>query len=150
MSTDPQDDPPRFLGDGRASQILRVITLVLVLVVLGGVLTFGRSLGELNKDDQLINRGQQVNSCIGDRQDLIDQWRAVATAEFVIQVDRLEAGLPVETSLALAAEEAIYELVDEKQRVRAVQLALIAGDDPDATFTCPAIDRDLEPPALDP
>lgn len=67
---DPNDDPPRLLGDGRASQVLRIITLVLVLAVLGGVIALSGALGDLNQDDKLIARTNEVTYCIGNLNDV--------------------------------------------------------------------------------
>jgi len=132
----------------RLPKILGWVTVGLLVALLGGLIVVRLSIKDLNTDDQLINRGQQVNSCIGDRQDAIDQWRAIATFEFVHQVERLEDGLPIDTALAEKSERAIYDLVDAKQEIRAQQLALIEANDPAVQFECPAIPRGLMPPQL--
>lgn len=154
---------PSLLGDSRASQVLRIVTLVLVALVLGGVLMFGRSLGELNKDDKLIDRGQQATNCLGDRQDFIDDWRAIAgiaaadaQEEFLLQVRAVEQGERVQLAQGLAAtrvqrdaQRNIRLLVREKREIRAQHLELIAEGDPDAEFVCADIDPDLTPPPIE-
>lgn len=132
----------------RAQRTLGWITLGLLVLLLVGIALLRVNVRELNTDDSLINRGQQVNSCIGDSQDAIDQWRAIATFEFVHQVQRLDMGFAVDTTLAEDAERAIYALVDRKQDIRQTQLDLIEANDPEAGFTCPAFPDNLVPPEL--
>lgn len=125
----------------------RIIAVVLVVGFAVGLYVLGRGIINLDQDDQLINRGQNVNSCIGDRQDEIDRWRGIATAEFVIQSDRgIDQGLPVQTGLALRAEVAIFLLVDSKQEIRADQAELIESGETD--FTCPPIADPLIAPDI--
>lgn len=129
--------------------------LITIAALVVGILAFGYFVGlprldNLNQDDKLIDRGQQATNCIGIRQDLVDKWRAIATAEFVIQAQRSQNGLPILTGRALSAERAIYALVDEKSAIRDQHLDLIAAEDPDAEFVCTALDADLIPPPLTP
>lgn len=122
-----------------------------VLIALAVVFTFLalRGIASINQDGDAINRGQQATNCIGDRQDQIDKWRAVATYEFTHQTDRAFDGIDPDVTVAERAERAIYALVDAKQDIREYQQQLIADGETD--FDCPDIDDQLlAPPLPDP
>lgn len=120
-----------------------LLVLIVVSCVIGAV-----AIRNLDQDDALINRGQESTTCIGDRQDEIDKWRGIATAEFVVQSDRgFDQGLSIETALALRAEASIIALVDEKQDLRQQQRDLIAEDK--TAFDCAPIADVLVAPPLD-
>jgi len=134
----------------------RIALLVLATVFVFGVV----AIRNLDQDDGLIDRGQQVQNCIGFRADLIDDWRAVFLGyqtlqdeEFLVQVERVQEGLPVVTDraeqltqLANAAERNIRLLVQSKRELRRESNELIAEGDTD--FDCPPVDPDLEPPPI--
>lgn len=132
----------------RTQRTLGWITVALLVVLGVGIIFLRGSVDSLDTDDRLINRGQEATTCIGYRQDAIDQWRAIATFEFVHQVDRLDMGLGVDVTLAEQSERAIYALVADKQTLREQQLDLIAEGDPSAPFDCPDIPPELVPPEL--
>lgn len=146
----------------RSQRVLGWVTLSLLGVLLIGIVILKFSVSDLNTDDELINRGQQATNCIGDRADAIDDWRAIFLShqvrqgeEFLVQVERVQAGDPIDVSRARAeamaafdAEDKIRRLVEEKREIREAQLSLIDSDDPGAVFVCPPIADDLVPPPL--
>lgn len=156
----PRHEQAKLLGDNRGSQVLRIVTLVLVVAVLGGVMAFGRSVGDLNTDDKLIDRGQAVTNCIGIRADLIDDWRAISgeaqadgQTEFLLQVRAVSNGEDVDISRGLAATARQHEaqhkirlLVQEKRDIREQSRDLINSEDPGMVFHCPPVADELNAP----
>lgn len=131
----------------------RAILIVIAVLVIS-ILAFGWFVGlpkleNLNEDDELIDRNAQIDGCVGIRQDYIDKWRAVATFEFTHQVDRSTEGLPIDTALAERSEQAIYDLVDSKQEIRAEKRHLIETDAPIEPYECAPVPEGLMPPPLD-
>lgn len=144
------DERSHLLGDGLGSQVLRIVTLVLVVAVLVGVIRFGVGVSNLDQDNKLIDRGQQVTNCIGDRADYIDDWRGIVLEQFLIQVQNVSLGREVDVALGLQAERNIRLLVQERREIRDQSRRLIAADDPDMAFVCPDVPDALIPPPVDP
>lgn len=135
---------PTFLGDSRASQVLRIVTLVLVVAVLGGVISFAGRISKLDQDDKLINRGQQVTNCVGDLSDDKFDWLFIAVGEVFEQIEAVAEGNEVDLAdgrEAVANGRQVAELQEEARR--------LAGElidaDPEVEFSCPAPPAVLDP-----
>lgn len=160
----------------RTQRTLGWVTIALLVVLVAGIIVLRVSVTDLNTDDQLINRGQESNNCIGDRADYIDDWRAIFLGiqsrqqavqsqqqqEFLAQVQRVQDGVPIVLRRAerlahraerladrgFRVERKIRLLVQEKRDIRDQSRALIADNDPDALFVCDEVAADLIPPPL--
>lgn len=141
-----QEDPrDGLMGDSRASQILRIVTLVLVLGVFFAVWVLSGSVNDLDQDDKLINRDQEATICVGDLSDDKFDWLFIALGEVFAQIRALDEGNPLDLT---AGEEAVAngrKVAELQEEARGIHAALLARDDPDEGFVCPEPD-----PALDP